>query len=64
MYRYGDYSGYINSLRNKQLYSLCCNRPNNNQWNCGNKSNTSCSVSFENLYGESTISEPVTVPVV
>ena len=63
MYRYGDYSGYINSLRNKQLYSLCCNRPNNNQSNCGDKSGTSCSVSYENLYSESDIYNPVTITI-
>jgi hypothetical protein len=60
MYRYGDYSGYINSLRNKQLYSLCCNQPNNNHSNCGDKS---FEYSSENLYGESDIYKPVTITI-
>lgn len=61
MYKYGDYAGYINSLKNKQLYSLCCNRPNNNHSDCSN--NKSCGVSFENLYDESNINNPVTITI-
>jgi hypothetical protein len=60
MHRYGDYSGYINSLRNKQLYSLCCNQPNTNHSNSCDKN---CEFSFENLYGESDIYNPVNITI-
>jgi hypothetical protein len=61
MYKHGDYSSYINSLRYKSLYSVCCQKPNCYDNNC-HKPKTGCTVSSESIYNDTDIySQPITI---
>jgi hypothetical protein len=61
MYKYGDYAGYINSLKYKQLYALCrlaeCRDDR-----CCDRFKNGCNLSSNNLYTDTDkYGKPITI---